>query len=68
MAEDPIRERYARVLHRAHQPWCDCHYPFEHPMSSREVYEALADAVLVESNRLDAEWRAMLAKKKAQGS
>jgi len=42
---DLDRDAIARVLHEAHKPWCDYTYPFEHPMSSREVYEALADAV-----------------------
>jgi hypothetical protein len=40
------RDTIARVLHEAHKPWCDYTYSFEHPMSSREVYEALADAVI----------------------
>jgi hypothetical protein len=39
-------ERVARALHEAHKPWCDYTYDFEHPMASREVYEALARAAI----------------------
>ena len=45
MTKDRI-EVVARALHEAHKPWCDYTYPFEHPMSSREVYETLARAAI----------------------
>lgn len=36
----------ARALHEAHKPWCDYTYDFNHPMSGRETYEALARAAI----------------------
>ena len=39
-------EVVARALHEAHKPWCDYTYPFDHPMSGREVYETLAKAAI----------------------
>lgn len=46
MSAPDWRDMIARALHEAHKPYCDYTYAFEHPMSSREVYEALSAAVL----------------------
>lgn len=38
-------ESVARALHEAHMPYCDYTYPFDDPMSSADMYRALACAV-----------------------
>lgn len=45
-------ESVARALHEAHMPYCDYTYPFDHPMSSSDMYRALARAVTLVRGQL----------------
>lgn len=47
LAMRSYQERIARALHDAHKPYCDYTYPFDHPLSSADMYRDLAHAVML---------------------
>lgn len=43
---DPSRENMARALHAAYAPFADYSYAWDDPLSSQDMFYALADAAL----------------------